>query len=74
MDKSALLDAMEEWSVEEQLEFIDAAYERLANAGALPVTDPEVWAEIERRLAEHEKDPNTVLTWEEVEARLKAKK
>jgi putative addiction module component (TIGR02574 family) len=74
MDKAALLDAMDAWTVAERLDFIDAVYERLARAGLLPAPDPETWAEIERRLAEHEKDPDNVLTWEEVEARLKAKR
>jgi putative addiction module component (TIGR02574 family) len=74
MDKAALLDAMDAWTVEERLDFIDAVYERLATTGALPPPDPETWAEIERRLDAHAKDPDNVLTWEQVEARLKAKR
>ncbi|MBO0698747.1 MAG: hypothetical protein J2P46_10155 [Zavarzinella sp.] len=68
MDKTALLDAMDAWTVEERLDFIDAVYERLAMAGALP-PDPETWAVIEHRLSEHAKDPDSALTREEFEAR-----
>ena len=73
MDKAALLDAMEAWTAEERLDFIDAIYERLATTGSLPPPDPATWAEIESRLDAHDKDPDNVLTWEDVEARLKAK-
>lgn len=74
MDKAALLDAMDGWTVEERLEFIDAVYERWATTGSLPPLDSATWAEIESRLDAHDKDPHNVLTWEEVEARLKAKR
>jgi putative addiction module component (TIGR02574 family) len=74
MDKAALLDAMDAWTVEDRLDFIDAVYERLAIAGTLPPPDPETWAELQRRLDAHDKDPDSVLSWEEVEARLKAKR
>ncbi|HKB05887.1 MAG TPA: addiction module protein [Gemmataceae bacterium] len=74
MDKTALLNAMDAWTVEERLDFIDTVYERLATTGSLPLPDPETWTEIERRLADHANDPDGVLTWEQVEARLKAKR
>jgi putative addiction module component (TIGR02574 family) len=73
-DKVELLNAMDSWSVDERLEFIDAVYERLAVNGWSPDAEPEVWAEVERRLAEHERDSSSVISWEEAETRLKANK
>jgi putative addiction module component (TIGR02574 family) len=37
-----------------------------------PLTDEEI-EELERRLAEHEKDPGTAIPWEEVRAQLRAR-
>lgn len=69
MDKTAVLEAINSWPVEEQLELVDAVYDRLAAEGAI-VPSPEQWAEIERRMAEHEADPSSALTREEFEARM----
>jgi putative addiction module component (TIGR02574 family) len=74
MEKSAMLESMDSWTIEERLEFIDDVYDRLdANVKHLD-PDPGQWAEIERRLAAHEADPTNVVTWEQAEARLKARK
>jgi putative addiction module component (TIGR02574 family) len=37
---------------------------------SLPALTPEEIAEIERRLAEHDRDPSTAIPWDEVRARL----
>jgi putative addiction module component (TIGR02574 family) len=74
MDKAALLNAMDAWTIDERLEFIDAIHDRLLASGWTPLEpDPEVLAEIERRRAEHEKDPSSALSWDEVQARLRAR-
>jgi putative addiction module component (TIGR02574 family) len=36
----------------------------------LPLTEPEI-AELNRRMAEHKRDPSTALAWEDVRARLR---
>jgi putative addiction module component (TIGR02574 family) len=74
MDKAALLKATDAWTINERLEFIDLLYERLSESGWTPEPEPEILAEVQRRLAEHEKDPSSVISWEEAEARLKKKK
>ncbi len=37
-----------------------------------PAVDPELDAELDRRLAAHDADPGNVRTWEQIEARLQA--
>lgn len=44
-----------------------------ANPQDLPPLTEEERAEIDRRLAEHERDPDSAVPWEEVRARLIAK-
>jgi len=43
-----------------------------ADPDLLPLTEEQV-AELERRLAEHERDPSSAVPWEEVRARLRAR-
>jgi len=73
MDKAALLNAMETWSVDERLDFIDAVYERLLASGWSPEPDPKICAEIERRRAEHIADPTSALTRAEFESQLRSR-
>ena len=71
MDKAALLDAMDAWTVDERLEFIDAVYDRLLASGWSPEPDPETRAIIERRRAEHVANPTSALSRAELEAQLR---
>jgi putative addiction module component (TIGR02574 family) len=73
MDKTALLDAMEAWTIGERLDFIDAVYERLLASGWSPEPDPEICAEIERRRAEHVANPTSALTRAEFESQLRSR-
>jgi putative addiction module component (TIGR02574 family) len=71
MEKSALLDAMDAWPVQERLDFIGEAWDRLTASGWVPEPGPELWAEIERWRAEHAADPKSALSREQFEARLR---
>ncbi|HKB06556.1 MAG TPA: addiction module protein [Gemmataceae bacterium] len=71
MEKSAMLEAMDAWSVQERLDFIGEAWDRLIASGWVPEPDPELWAEVERRRAEHAADPASALSREQFEARLR---
>ena len=44
-----------------------------ADPANLPPLTEEQIAEIERRIAEHERDPSTALSWDDIRARLWAK-
>ncbi|HJZ93905.1 MAG TPA: addiction module protein [Gemmataceae bacterium] len=71
MEKSAMLEAMDSWPVQERLDFIGEAWDRLTASGCVPEPDAKLWAEIERRRAEHAADPNSALSREQFEARLR---
>ncbi len=43
-----------------------------ANPDLLPLSEEQI-QELERRLAEHKRDPSSALPWEEVRARLRAR-
>lgn len=57
-------------SVSERIQLAEDLWDSIAaEPEALPLTDAQR-AEIERRLAEHDRDPTSAIPWEEVRARL----
>jgi putative addiction module component (TIGR02574 family) len=55
-------------SVEEKLALVEELWDSIADSGAdLPLTDAQR-SELDRRLAEHEANPDEVVPWEEVKA------
>ena len=65
-------EALRRLSVDERLRLVEDLWDSIAEDApdeALPVT-PELAAELDRRLAEHEANPGDVVSWEEVRARL----
>lgn len=65
-------DALRHLSVAERLQLVADLWDTIAEDApeeALPLT-PELAAELERRLAEHDADPGSALSWDEVRARL----
>jgi len=59
-------------SVAERLQLVEDLWESIAEEApdeALPLT-PELAAELDRRLAEHEADPSTAIPWDETRARI----
>jgi putative addiction module component (TIGR02574 family) len=58
-------------SVAERIQLVEDLWDSIAaDTDGLPPPTQEQIAEIERRLAEHEKDPSTALEWEDVRERL----
>lgn len=58
----------------ERIELAEDLWDSVAaNPQDLPPLTAQERAEIDRRLAEHERDPETAVSWEEVRARLIAK-
>jgi len=59
-------------SVEDRIELVQRIWESVAaDPDALPLTDDQRM-ELERRLAEHEKNPEDVVDWEVAEARIRS--
>lgn len=59
-------------SVAERLQLVADLWDSIAGEApddAFPIT-PELAAELDRRLAEHEADPSTAIPWDEVRARI----
>jgi putative addiction module component (TIGR02574 family) len=71
VDKATALQAVRQWPVDEQLEFIQQVWDQIAETGWQPELTDEQKAELDRRLAAHQADPTNVLTWEEVLAHLR---
>jgi putative addiction module component (TIGR02574 family) len=65
-------EALRRLSVAERLQLVEDLWDSIAKDApdeALPVT-PELAAELDRRVAEHEHEPTAALPWEEVRAGL----
>ncbi|HEY8697772.1 MAG TPA: addiction module protein [Rhizomicrobium sp.] len=61
-------------SVEERLQLVEDLWDSIAaDTDNLPPLSQDQIVEIERRLAEHEKDPSTALEWENVREELWAR-
>jgi putative addiction module component (TIGR02574 family) len=70
---NTLLDQARKLSVDEQLELIEALWDGLSDrAGLLLPTEAQL-AELDRRLAEHEGDPDGVVPLGEVKAEVLAR-
>jgi putative addiction module component (TIGR02574 family) len=68
----ALWDELMKLSPSERIQLAQDLWDSIAEEEMPPLT-PEQIEEIERRLAEHEKDPGRAVPWEEVRARLWAR-
>jgi putative addiction module component (TIGR02574 family) len=68
----ALWDELMKLSPAERIQLAQDLWDSIAEEEMPPLT-PEQIEEIERRLAEHEKDPGSAIPWEEVRARLWAR-
>ena len=66
------LNALRQLSVAERLQLVEDLWDSIAQDApdeALPVT-PELAAELDRRIAEYERDPSAGQPWEVVRARI----
>ena len=64
---------IDQLSVEERLALVEDLWDSIAeDSAAMPLTD-EQRIELDRRLAEHEANPDDVVSWEEVKASMRAR-
>ena len=78
MNKSLILDQLMQLSPTERLDIAEKLWDSVhppgsARPGEVVVLTEEQMAEIDRRLAEHERHPERARPWEEVRARLWAR-
>jgi len=73
MDYDSVLAAIDTWPMEDRLRLINDLQDRCEGYFAQPVLSEATKAELERRIAVLEKDPNRVVSWEDVDARIRAR-
>ena len=61
-----------ELSPEERIELVQDLWDSIGPEELPPLTTEQM-EELDRRVAEHQRDPSTAITWEEVKARLQSR-
>ena len=61
-----LLEQARQLSADEQLELVEALWDDLAERNAVPLPTAAQKLELERRLVEHEANPDDSVSWDEV--------
>ena len=72
MSKATLLAEIKQMSAKDRRELVEELCAAVEEDEAFALT-PEQMAEIDRRIAEHERDPSSAVPWEEVRDRLLAR-
>jgi putative addiction module component (TIGR02574 family) len=70
---TTLLDQARLLTVDERIELVEALWDSLADQRALPAPTEAQCAELDRRLAEDEANPDDVVPWSEVKAEVLAR-
>lgn len=65
---NTLLEQARQLSLEEQLELVEALWDDIAKSNGVPPPTEAQRAELDRRLADHEANPDDVVSWSEVKA------
>ena len=63
-----LLSQARQMNVQDQLELVEALWEGIAKRNAVPAPTDAQKVELDRRLAEHEANPDDVVSWSDVKA------
>jgi putative addiction module component (TIGR02574 family) len=70
MDAASMLRELETWPADERVRFLEQAWDRVRDSRAVPELTQTQRADLNRRLADLDADPDNVLTWDEIEARV----
>lgn len=73
MDITTTLKQINELSIHERIQIVQAIWDSIAEEQASPDLTLEQEEELDRRSAAYDADPNDVMTWEEVKASIKRK-
>ncbi len=71
MEMATMLQAIESWPVDQQIDFVEQVWDRIVDRGWQPAVTEEMKAELDRRLAAHEANPENVLSWEQIVAHVR---
>jgi len=72
MQRAELWAELMELSADERIELVENLWDSIAQKD-LPALTPEQQQELDRRYAEHQRDPARASKWDDVEARLLAR-
>jgi putative addiction module component (TIGR02574 family) len=70
MDLQSVLTVVESWPVEDRLRLVEAVWDGIADQDYGPELTDEIKAELDRRIAELDRNPDAGVPWEEVKARV----
>lgn len=68
MDLEAVLSEVRTWPAEHRLRLIEEVWDGLSEGGLEPEPTEDLKELLDRRLAALDADPDSVMTWEEIEA------
>jgi putative addiction module component (TIGR02574 family) len=71
MDITTTLDQIKTLDLNDRIQLVQAIWDSIADEQDYPELTNEEKQEFDRRIAEHDADPDNVLTWEEVKASIK---
>jgi putative addiction module component (TIGR02574 family) len=62
------LDQARKLSVDEQIELVETLWDNIVERNAVPPLTEAQTAELDRRIADHEANPDDVVSWDELKA------
>jgi putative addiction module component (TIGR02574 family) len=71
MDITATLDQIKTLDLNDLIQLVQAIWDSIADETDYPELTDADKQELDRRIAEHDADPDNVLTWEELKASIK---
>ena len=73
MDFSQVLSAANSLSIDDRIRLVDAIWESIEGETPMPQLTEAQKQELDRRLAEHEANPDDVIPWEQVKADIESR-
>ena len=73
MDYQTVLSAVESWPVDDRVRLVQDVWDRLPDLGREADLTDEMKAELDRRIEEMDRNPESGIPWEVVKARLLAR-
>jgi putative addiction module component (TIGR02574 family) len=70
MDYEAVLSAIAFWPVDDRIRLVHDVWDRLVDEGHDPELTDAIKAELDRRIAELDRDPDSGIPWDVVKARV----
>ncbi len=73
MDLQSVLTEVNSWPVDDRIRLVHEVWDRLGDEGHEPEITDELKAELDRRIAEMDQNPDAGVPWDEVKARVLAR-